>query len=316
MRIVVLDALPLNPGDLDWGPLAEMGQLALHDGTPPASVDERIADAQIVFTNKVRLGEANFAAAKGLRLVSVLATGYDVVDLEAAARHGVTVCNVPAYSTDSVAQVTIALLLELTHAAGRHSDSVHAGQWSRSETFGYWLQPLTELAGKIMGIIGLGNIGRRVAAIAYAMGMEVWGYDVVEEPVPETVIPAGDGEILAAADVVSLHCPLTEQTRHRINAETLATMKPTAILLNAARGPLVDEAAVAAALREGRLGGYGADVMSIEPPAADNPLLGAPRCVLTPHLAWASTEARRRLMQVSIENARAFVAGTPQNVVR
>ena len=315
MQIIVLDAKPLDAGDLDWGPLEKLGEVIRHDGTPPERANERIADAEVVYTNKVRLGAANFAAAKGLKLVSVLATGYDIIDLDAARAAGATVCNVPAYSTESVVQTTFALLLELTHGVGAHSAVVHEGAWSASPTFCFWLQPLVELAGKTMAIVGAGNIGRRVAEVAHALGMEVVAADPAAVELPAFVRRVSLEEAFAKADVLSMHCPLDERTRGLVNAERIETMKDGAILLNAARGPLIEEAAVAAALRSGKLGGYGTDVLSAEPPAAENPLLGAPRCVITPHLAWASREARRRLLATSVGNLRAFLAGTPQNVV-
>ena len=315
MQIVVLDAVPLDSGDLDWAPLEALGNVTRYDATPAELVNERLADAEVAYTNKVRLGAANFAAAEKLKLVGVLATGYDTVDLPAARAAGVTVCNVPAYSTESVVQTAFALLLELTHGVAAHSTAVHEGAWCESPTFCFWLQPLVELAGKTFAIVGAGNIGRRVADVANAFGMKVLVADPADVELPAFADRVTLEEAFARADVLSLHCPLNDRTRGLVNAERLATMKTGAFLINAARGPLIDESAVAAALHAGTLGGYGADVLSVEPPTRKNPLLGAPRCVITPHLAWASLEARRRLWATSIANLAAFLAGDPKNVV-
>ena len=315
--IVVLDALPMNPGDLDWAPLAALGNLRLYDHTATAEVPERITGADVVFTNKVRLDRAAFAAATRLRMVSVLATGYDVVDVGAAREHGVTVCNVPGYSTPSTAQTAVALLLELAYRVGAHADAVRAGEWTHRNIWSFRDHPLVELAGKTLVIVGLGAIGGRVAQIGAALGMRV-----VAAQLPGR---SGGGasscprvpldEAFAIADVVSLHCPLTPLTREMVNAGRLALLKPTAFLVNTARGPLVDEAALADALHAGRLAGYAADVLGVEPPPPDNPLLHAPNCLITPHLAWASRESRQRLLDASVENLRAFLAGAPRNVV-
>lgn len=318
MKIVVLDARPLNPGDLSWEPLAALGELELHDGSTPDQVADRIRQAGVVFTNKVRLQAAHFAAAPALKLVSVLATGYDVVEVAAARAHGVTVCNVPAYSVDFTAQTTLALLLEQAHQAGRHDAAIRAGEWQRQGTFSFWLSPLVDLAGKRLLIVGAGRIGRRVARLATALGMEVQAAIL---PGRESVTPA-DGlvrvpweEGLRTADVVSLHCPLTPQTHHFMNAARLALLQPHALLVNTARGLLVDEAALVAALEQNNLGGYAADVFSTEPLPQDHPLLRAPRCLLTPHFSWASRECRQRLLDVSVANLQAFLSGHPQNVV-
>lgn len=315
LNVVVLDSTPLNPGDLDWAPLRELGQLALYEDTAPDAVPQRVAEADVVYTNKVALNAAAFAAAPRLRLVSVLATGYDIIDIDAARRHGVTVCNVPAYGTNSVAQTTIALLLELTHHAGAHDAAVREGQWGEVDRFSFWNYPLVELDGKTLLIVGMGAIGTKVAQIASAMGMTV-----VAGGVPGR---SGHGgrhrvplhEALSAADVVSLHCPLTPETKDLINEQSLALMKASALLVNTARGGLVDETALVAALQAGRIAGYAADVLSVEPPPPDHPLLAAPRCILTPHLSWASFESRQRLLDASVANLRAFLAGRPQHVV-
>lgn len=318
MTIVVLDALPFNPGDLDWAPLRALGELRLHDSTTPHEVAERVADADVVYTNKVRLDESAFEAAPNLRLVSVLATGYDVVDVARARERGVTVCNVPGYSTPSTAQTTIALLLELTHHAGVHAQAVRTGAWTEANTWSFWNHPLVELADKTLAVVGLGTIGRRVAQIATALGMQVVGAQLPGRETKSSTDPhprVALDEAFARADVISLHCPLTPQTRGLVNAERLSRTKPTAFLVNTARGPLVDEEALARALHEGRLAGYAADVLSVEPPSSDNPLLHAPNCLLTPHLAWASRESRQRLMNTSVANLQAFANGHPQNVV-
>ena len=312
----MLDSLPLNPGDLD-GRRCALGDLTLHDNTAPDEVVARIRDADVLYTNKVRLNAAAFEAAPHLRLVSVLATGYDIVDVEAARRHGVIVCNVPGYGTDSVAQTTIALLLELTHHAGAHDRAVRDGEWSRINRFSFWAYPLVELASKTMLIVGLGAIGARVAQIAAAFGMTVSAAELPGRPgsSQHDYPRLAWREALPQADVVSLHCPLTPATRAIINAESITLMKPTALLINTARGLLVDEAALATALHEDRIGGYAADVLNVEPPSPNNPLLHAPRTILTPHLGWASFESRQRLMAASVGNLRAFLTGQARNVV-
>lgn len=317
LKIMVLDSMPLNPGDLDWAPLRSLGNLTLYENTAPHQVIERIRDADVVYSNKVRLNADAFAAATRLKLVSVLATGYDIIDLEAARQHGITVCNVPAYGTNSVAQTTIALLLELTHHAGAHDAAIRAGQWATANRFSFWNYPLIELAGKTLVIVGLGAIGRKVAQIATAFDMKI-----IVAQLPGRTQSRSDSyprlplhEALPQADVISLHCPLTPETKSIVNAASLALLKPTALLINTARGPLVDETALARALHENRLAGYAADVLSSEPPASDYPLLSAPHTILTPHLSWASFESRQRLVNASVANLHAFLAGKPQNVV-
>lgn len=316
MNIVVLDGHTLNPGDLNWDGLRALGACAIHDRTPPAEVLARAAHAEIVLTNKTVLTREHLVALPKLRCLGVLATGTNVVDLAAARERGVTVTNVPAYATPSVAQLTFALLLELTLHVGHHAGSVRAGGWTRSRDFCYWERPLVELAGLTLGVVGFGGIARAVAAIADGFGMPV----LVHTRRPPTPVPAGLGfvdleTLFRQSDVVSLHCPLTPETKHLVNAERLAWLKPTAFLLNTGRGPLVDEPALADALNQGRLAGAGLDVLSVEPPPADNPLLAAKNCLITPHLGWATGAARARLMRVAVENVRAFLAGTPQNVV-
>ncbi len=319
MKIVILDSHPMDAGDLDWTPLRTLsGDLVLHAQTAPEQTAERIAGASVVCTNKAPLPRAVFAAASasGLKLVSVLATGYNIVDVAAAREHGVTVCNVPGYSTPSVAQITIALLLELTHRVGAHAASVRAGAWTQAGVWSFWDGPLVELSGKTLTVVGLGAIGSQVARIGAALGMQVVaaqlpGRSTADSPYPRLPLD----EAFSVADVVTLHCPLTPQTQELVNAERLAQTKPTAFLLNTSRGPLVDEAALAAALHAGRIAGYAADVLTTEPPPPDNPLLRAPNCLITPHLAWASRESRQRLLDATAENIRAFLDGSPRNIV-
>ncbi|MBQ3071835.1 MAG: D-2-hydroxyacid dehydrogenase [Oscillospiraceae bacterium] len=317
MKIVILDGYTANPGDLSWEEIARQGELTAYDRTAPSETVERIGDAEVVFTNKVLITKDVMDACPKLRLVSVLATGYNVVDLAAAKERGIAVCNVPAYSTRDVAQMTFALLLELCHHVGHHSATVHEGRWTASRDFCYWDYAPVGLAGKTIGLVGFGAIGRTVAKIAEAFSMEVLVYSRTVRPEYETEHCrfCSLDELLEESDVVSLHCPLTEQTERLIREETLAKMKDGAILLNTGRGPLVDEQAVADALERGKLSGYAADVVCKEPIPADSPLLGAKNCFLTPHIAWATKDARERLLKVSAENLRAFAAGKPQNVV-
>lgn len=319
MRIVVLDGFTLNPGDLSWAGLQALGSSTVHDRTTQAEVVSRAAGAEVVLTNKTVLTEEHLAQLPALRFIGVMATGTNVVDLAATRARGIVVSNVPAYSTRSTAQMTLALLLELCHQAGHHARTVREGRWCRSADFCYWDHPLVELDGRTMGIVGFGAIGRAVAGLAQAFGMRV----LVHTRRPERTERTSGTEVshvtietlFREADVVSLHCPLTSETRHLVNATTLAWMKPGAFLLNTARGPLVDEAALAEALQAGRIAGAAVDVLSVEPPAPDNPLLTAPNCLVTPHLAWATKASRARLLGVVVENVRAFLAGRAQNVV-
>ena len=316
MKIVILDGYSANPGDLSWKALEQYGELTVYDRTKPSETVERAADADIVLTNKVILGRDEICQLPQLKYIGVLATGYNVVDTEAAHQRGIIVTNVPAYSTESVAQMVFAHLLTVTNRTEHYAIQNREGRWSKNPDFCYWDEPLTELAGKTFGIVGLGNIGKRVAQIALAFGMKVKA--VTSKPatsLPDGVEKAMLDELLATSDVLSLHCPLTDTTRHLVNAETLSKMKPTAIVINTGRGPLVDDQAVADALQEGRLQAFCADVLTTEPPSADNPLLAQPHAYITPHIAWASTEARVRLLQIAIDNVRAFVNGKPQNVV-
>lgn len=316
MHLVVLDGFTLNPGDLSWDALRALGSCTIYDRTPPDQVVARTAGAEVALTNKTVLNAAQLAALPQLRYVGVLATGTNVVDLAAARAQGIVVTNVPAYSTRSAAQLTLALLLELCHHVGHHAGTVRGGRWSRSADFCYWDHPLVELDGRTIGIVGFGSIGRAVADLARAFGMRVQ----VQTRRPESVASPGVkcvdlDELFRTSDVISLHCPLTEQTRHLVNATRLRLMKPTAFLLNTGRGPLVDEEALAAALRAGQLAGAALDVLSVEPPPAHHPLFQAPRCLITPHIAWATDAARKRLMQQAVENVRAFLAGQPINRV-
>lgn len=316
-QIVVLDGVPLNPGDLDWASLEEIGSSTVYENTAPAQVNERIAEAEVIFTNKVKIPATAFEAAPRLKMIGVLATGYDVIDLDAARAHGVTVCNVPGYSADFTAQSAIALLMELTHHIGAHDTAVREGQWQRSGYFSFWNYPMIELAGKTLVLVGTGRIGSKVGKVAQALDMRVLAAQLPGRPAREDDsferLPLD--EALAQADVISLHCPLTPQTRELLNAERLAHLQPHVLIVNNARGLLVDEAALAQALHEKRIAGYATDVLSSEPPSADNPLLSAPNCIVVPHLSWASIEARTRILTTSVQNLRGFLAGQPQNVV-
>lgn len=312
MKICILDGYSLNPGDLDWSPVERLGDVTLFDRTPADKIVERAADADIVLTNKVPFSADTLRQLPRLRFTCVLATGYNIIDTEAAARQGVVVANIPAYSTMSVAQMAFAHILNITNHVASYAREVADGKWTNCPDFCFWDSALTELAGKTMGIVGLGNTGMATARIAVAMGMKVVAMTSKSaDTLPEGITPAPLDDVLASADVVSLHCPLTPSTRHLINAASIAKMKPSAILINTGRGPLVDEQAVADALNGGRLAAFGADVLSQEPPRGDNPLLSARNCFLTPHIAWATLEARTRLMSTATENVRQFIAGEP-----
>lgn len=312
MKICILDGYSLNPGDLDWSPVERLGDVTLFDRTPADKIVERTADADIVLTNKVPFSADTLRQLPRLRFICVLATGYNIIDTEAAARQGVVVANIPAYSTMSVAQMAFAHILNITNHVASYAREVADGKWTNCPDFCFWDSALTELAGKTMGIVGLGNTGMATARIAVAMGMKVVAMTSKSaDTLPEGITPAPLDDVLASADVVSLHCPLTPSTRHIINAASIAKMKPSAILINTGRGPLVNEQAVADALNGGRLAAFGADVLSQEPPRGDNPLLSARNCFLTPHIAWATLEARTRLMSTATENVRQFIAGEP-----
>ena len=317
MKIVILDGYSANPGDLSWKELETMGELTVYDRTAPSETVARCADAAIVLTNKVVLGRTEIAQLPHLKYIGVLATGYNVVDVAYAHERGITVTNVPAYSTESVAQMVFAHLLTVTNRTEHYAIQNRQGRWTQNPDFCYWDFPHMELAGKTFGIVGLGNIGQRVAQIALAFGMKVKALTSKDASAVQSlgIEKASLEDLLASSDVLSLHCPLTEQTRHLINNSTLQQVKPTAILINTGRGPLVDDQAVADALADGRLAAFCADVLTEEPPKADNPLLHQPHAFITPHIAWASTEARIRLLQVAIGNVRVFMDGKPQNMV-
>ena len=316
MKIVILDGYTANPGDLSWDELKTMGELTVYDRTSKSETVERAAEADIVLTNKVIIGRQEMEQLPRLKYIGVLATGYNVVDIEAAHQRGITVTNVPAYSTESVAQMVFAHLLTVTNRTEHYAQENRQGRWTANKDFCYWDFPHMELAGKLFGIVGLGNIGQRVAAIAHAFGMKVCAYTSKSaEQLPDYMQKLPLTDILSACDIVSLHCPLTPATHHLINRQTLQQMKPSTILINTGRGPLVDDQAVADALAEGKLAAFCADVLTEEPPKATNPLLKQPNAYITPHIAWASTEARVRLLAVAISNVRSFVNGHPQNIV-
>jgi glycerate dehydrogenase len=315
MNIVVLDGFTLNPGDLSWNELKEIGHCEIHDRTPAAETLHRATGAEIVLTNKTILSRDHIQALPDLNYIGVLATGTNVVDLAAARERGIPVTNVPAYSTKSVAQATFALLLELAHHTGHHAQTVRDGQWTRCAEWCYWDFPLVELDGLTMGIVGFGRIGRAVAELARAFGMDVLAYSSSAKTGLSFVRFVDLETLFHESDVLSLHCPLTSQTKSIVSAQRLAAMKPTAFLLNTSRGLLVDEPALAHALNEGIIAGAGLDVLSSEPPPADNPLLRAKNCVITPHNAWGTRAARARLIRIAVENIRAYLTGNPRNVV-
>lgn len=329
MNIVELDGYAANPGDIDWQPWREIKTadggvctFTVYDRTPVELVAERAAEADIIITNKVLITDELMSRLPRLKYVGILATGYNVIDIGAAHRRNIVVTNIPAYSTASVAQLVFAHILNISNGVARHNRSVHDGEWSRCPDFTYTLSPQTELVNKVMGIIGFGNTGRAVAEIAHAFGMKVLlapsqrDGSTTRNDVPGYAEQAGSlDDFLAKADIVSLHCPLSERTRHIINAKTLSRMKPSAVVINTGRGPLVDETALADALDSGRIAAAGLDVLEEEPPANGSPLLTARNCYITPHIAWATLAARRRLMDIAINNVKAFLRGEPVNVV-
>ncbi len=315
-KIVVLDGYAANPHDISWEGMEALAPLTLYDRSSEEQVIERIGDAAYVLTNKAVISQEVMDACPQLEYVGVLATGYNVVDTVYAKSKGIVVTNVPTYSTQAVAQLVFALLLEICHHVGHHSDAVHSGRWTKSEDFVFWDYPLMELAGKTMGVVGFGNIGLKTAEIAHAFGMKVLISNRSIKPIdPELGRFVSMDELLSRADVISLHMPLLPETEHLINAACIAKMKTGAILINTSRGPLVDQTDVRAALDEGKLGYYATDVVDVEPIPADNPLLGAPNCIVTPHIGWAPLEARLRLMEIATDNLRQFMAGKPVNVV-
>lgn len=318
MKIVVLDGYAGNPGDLSWDAMGNLGELTVYDRTPadPDLVIERIGDAEIVFTNKTPLSRQILTACPNLKFVGILATGYNIVDVDTAKELGIPVCNVPGYSTDAVAQMTLALLLEICHHVAHHSQQVHAGQWSSARDFCFWDYPLIELAGKTMGIVGFGSIGRKVGTLAKCLGMKVLATGSHPTEEGKAIGEYVDLDtLLRESDVISLHCPLFPENREMINKESIAKMKDGAILLNTARGALIVEQDVADALNRGKLYAAGMDVAAVEPLPATSPLIGAKNCIMTPHIAWATKEARQRLMDIAVHNLEAFLAGKPENVV-
>lgn len=317
LNIVVLDGYALNPGDLDWRAIESMGMLTVYDRTASDQVAARIGKAQAVFTNKTIIDSAAMDACPDMKFIGVLATGYNVVDVQAARARGITVCNIPAYSTPSVAQHTFALLLDVCNHVADHSESVHDGKWSNCPDFCYWNSPLIELSGKTMGIIGFGRIGRQVAQIAIAFGMNVLCYSrsAKDAAMPDHCRYASLQELFEQSDVITLHCPLNESTRGIICRENIAKMKDNVIILNTGRGPLVVEQDLSEALNCGKVYAAGVDVVSEEPMKEDNPLLMARNCVITPHIAWAPLESRKRLMAIAAKNLQAWIQGHPINTV-
>lgn len=310
MKIVVLDGYGLNPGDLSWKGMEALGELTVYDRTSPSELLERSADAEVLITNKTLITADDMAALPRLEYIGVLATGYNVVDIDAAKARGIVVTNIPAYSTSSVAQMVFAHLLNITQRVSHYAEENSKGRWTNNADFCYWDTNLVELDGKKMGIVGFGNIGQAVARIAQAFGMEVYAYTSKEpSALPQGIRKATLDEVFSECDVVSLHCPLTPDTKEMVNAERLKSMKPSAILINTGRGPLVNEQDLADALNEGRLGAAGVDVLSTEPSKSDNPLLSAKNCFITPHIAWATLEARTRLMNIAVGNLKSYLEG-------
>ena len=310
--IIILDGFTANPGDISWAAIEALGNCKIYDRTGEADVVARAADADIVLTNKTLITQKSLAALPRLRYIGVLATGYNTVDVQAAQQRGILVCNVPEYSTPNVTQAVFALLLELTNRTGHHSQTVHEGRWSASPDFCYWDGELVELAGRTLGIVGYGRIGKAVAAVGSAFGMQILAHRRTASDDPQFV---SLDRLLSESDVVSLHCPLVPDTKELINAAKLAQMKPSAFLINTARGALIHEPDLAAALNTERIAGAGLDVLSVEPPLASNPLLSARNCVLTPHIAWATRNARLRLLEVTAANIRGYLLNRPQNVI-
>jgi len=311
MKIVVLDGYAANPGDISWEKIASLGELEVHDYTAPEDTLSRIGDAEIVLTNKVLITREIIEKAPNLKYIGVLATGFNIIDLQAAKERGIPVCNVPTYATEAVAQFVFALLLELCHRVGHHNAQVQKMRWTNNRDFCFWDYPLMELQGKTMGLVGLGRIGQATKKLAEAFGMKV----LCCRSTPDAPGCVPLETLLRESDIVSLHCPLTDKTRHIINAETIGKMKDGVIIINTGRGPLIDDAALRDALISGKVYGAAVDVATVEPIPADNPLLGLDNCIITPHIAWATGEARQRLMDTVAENIRAFLNGTPVNVV-
>lgn len=316
MKIVVLDGYTENPGDLSWDDLSALGELTVYDRTPADKIIERIDDAEIVILNKTIMSKETIKACPSIKYIGVLATGYNVVDVEATKEANIPVCNIPTYGTSAVAQFVFALLLEICHRVQNHGDSVVAGEWSNCQDFCYWKNPLIELAGKTIGLVGFGRIGIATAKIAKGFGMEVLAFDAYQSEEGKAIATYVElDELLAKSDVISLHVPLFESTQGMINKESLAKMKSSAILINTSRGPLIVEEDLKEALNNGVIYAAGVDVVSTEPIKMDNPLLQAKNCIVTPHIAWAPKESRQRLMNIAVDNVKAFIAGEAVNVV-
>ena len=315
MHICVLDGYTTNPGDVSWEPFEALGKVTVHEFTNPEEIVRKAGDAEILVTNKTVLSAQTIHALPKLRYIGTLSTGFNVVDCRAAKQRGIPVCNVPTYCTSAVAQFTFAMPFNITNRVELHNESVHRGDWVSSRHFCYWHADLIDVAGRTLGIIGFGNIGRAVAKIARALDMNVLVSSRSEKPMPQGCRQVSQETLLRESDVVTIHCPLTPDTERMINKEALALMKPTAILLNTSRGQVIDEQALADALNQNKLYAAALDVLSKEPPAADNPLLTAKNCVITPHIAWASRDARSRLIQIAAENIKAFLDGNIQNNV-
>lgn len=317
MKIVILDGYAMNPGDLSWSEMEKLGELKLYDRTPKEAILDRICDAEIVLTNKVILTKEILEKAPAVKYIGVMATGYNVVDTAAARELGIIVTNVPAYSTESVAQLVLAFILELCHHVGEHNRAVQEGAWTSSKDFTFWNYPLIELAGKTLGLIGYGVIGQAVArlAVAFGMNVKIFSRTVKKELETDKIKFVNFDELLEQSDFISLHCPLTEETKGLINKDSISKMLPGAYLINTSRGPVIVEQDLADALNSGKLAGAAVDVVSVEPILADNPLLGAKNCIITPHFGWAPFEARTRLMDVLISNIKAYMEGKPVNVV-
>lgn len=316
MKIVVLDGYTLNPGDLNWDGFEALGELTVYDRTPADKIVERIGDAEIVILNKTPLTADTLAACPNIRYIGVLATGYNVVDIDAAKAKGIPVCNIPTYGTAAVAQMTFALLLEICHHVGEHAEAVQKGDWTNNVDWCFWNHPLIELAGKTIGIIGFGRIGQNTAQIAKAFGMNVLAYDEYPNDSGRALAEyVSLDELLAGSDVISLHCPLLPSTQGIVNKDSIAKMKDGVIILNTSRGPLIVEQDLREALESGKVAAAGVDVVSVEPIPADNPLMGAKNIFITPHIAWAPKESRSRLMDIAVENLKQYIGGNPVNVV-
>lgn len=317
MKIVVLDGYTLNPGDLNWAELEKLGEVVVYDRTPIDKIDERIGDADAVYTNKTPITKKTLEVCSNIKFIGVLATGYNIVDTTAAKDKGVIVCNIPTYGTDAVSQFAIALLLELCHRIGAHSDAVHRGEWANNADWCFWNYPLIELAGKTMGIIGFGRIGQKTAKIAQALGMNILAMDNYrrEELITDTCKYVELNELLANSDVITLHCPLFPETEGIINKDTIAKMKDGVMIINNSRGPLIVEEDLRDALISGKVAGAACDVVATEPIKSDNPLLSVKNMIITPHISWAPKESRQRLMDIAVDNLKAFVSGQPVNVV-